>query len=532
MMRLRVTLVLAACCALVAAVTVPLESSTAQSIGLEVVVSGIDRPSHVTQAPGDPTSLYYIEQRLGRIRKLDLNSGTSSTVHTFTGFDTTIEGGVHTLAFHPQFEQNGLFYVSWLEDGGPGIGDYGNVDEFQMVNSQAQFSKRVLRHQIRDSASTHGLDHVGFDPTATGDAQNYLYITTGDGGFDGATLSNNFSQSLNTRFGKVMRVDVSGDDYPAEPQRNYSIPDDNPYANDGDPNTLGEVWLSGLRNPWRISWDRENGDMYIGDVGLNAREEINFVKAGASGLDYGWNAFEGTVGRGKASLHPNPLFPIHEYTHAGGNVSITGGFVYRGPIESLQGEYFFADFNTANVWSGVFDRDTPTGMYNGANMEITTWTSALNGSLPGSPMGHIVSFGEDLAGNLYLVDYGQGNLFEPTPGTGAIYRLALVPELGDLNVDTQIDLADWLLLKAGFVADLTGLSPSQKYLKGDLDRNGVIDLRDVNLFEGAYEEFNGAGSFESLAQQLAVPEPQAIALLGVAAVFVGLCRRRARYRRV
>src|SRR5690606_7651586 len=314
---------------------------------------GIDRPSYVTQAPGDPTSLYYIEQRLGRIRKLDLGSGVSSTVHSFTGIDMTIEGGVHTLAFHPQFEQNGLFYVSWLEDGGQGVGDYGNVDEFQMVNSQAQFSKRILRHQIRDSSSTHSLNYVGFDPTATGDAQNYLYITTGDGGFDGATLSNNFTQDLSTRFGKVMRVDVSGDDYPAEPNRNYSIPSDNPYANDGNPNTLGEIWHSGLRNPWRLSWDRENGDMYIGDVGLNAREEVNFVKAGESGYDFGWNAFEGTVNRGKASLHPDHVFPIHEYSHAGGNVSVTGGYVYRGPIESLQGQYFFADFGSANVWSAT-----------------------------------------------------------------------------------------------------------------------------------------------------------------------------------
>ncbi len=499
-----------------------------QSIGLEVVVSGIDRPSYVTQAPGDPASLYYIEQRLGRIRKLDLDSGTSSTVHTFTGIDTTIEGGVHTMAFHPQYEQNGLFYVSWIEDGGPGIGDFGNVDEFQMVNGQAEFGKRIMRHQIRDSASTHSLNYVGFDPTATGAAQNYLYITTGDGGFDGATLSNNFTQDLSTRFGKVMRVDVSGDDYPAEPDRNYGIPSDNPYANDGDPNTLGEIWLSGLRNPWRISWDRENGDMYIGDVGLSAREEINFVRAGESGHDFGWNAFEGTLNRGKDSLHPNPVFPIHEYVYGSdGNVSVTGGYVYRGPIASLQGEYFFADFGSANVWSATFDRDTPTNMFNGANMEdITTWTSLFNASLPGGTMGHIVSFGEDLAGNLLLVDYGQGNLFNPDPGTAAIYRVALVPQLGDLNADGEIDLDDWHLMKAGFVADLTDLSPSQKYLMGDLDRSGAIDLRDYNLFRGAYEQFNGAGSFDALAQQLAVPEPHAAVLLGVAAMLATICRRR------
>jgi glucose/arabinose dehydrogenase len=487
-----------------------------QSIGLEVVVSGIDRPSYVTQAPGDPSSLYYIEQRIGRIRKLDLATGTSTTVHTFTGFDTTIEGGVHTMAFHPQFEQNNLFYVSWLEDGGPGIGDYGNVDEFQMVNGQAQFTRRIMRHQIRDPSSTHGLDFVGFDPTATGPAQNYLYITTGDGGYDGADLPNNFSQDLSTRFGKVMRVDVSGDDFPGESDRNYSIPADNPYAGDGNPNTLGEIYLSGLRNPWRISWDRETGDMYIGDVGLGAREEVNFLKAGESGHDYGWNAYEGTVHRGKDSLHPNPLFPIHEYDHSGNNVSITGGYVYRGPIESMQGQYFFADFNTANVWTGTFDRDTPTVNYNGANMTITNRTAQLNASLPSGQMNHIVSFGEDLDGNLLFVDYGSGNLFNPTPNTGAIYRLSIVPQLGDLNKNELIDIGDWNLLKAGFSTDLTGLSPEQRFALGDLDRSGAIDLRDMNLFREIYEQAHGAGSFAGLATQ--VPEPATLLLVGLAIV--------------
>ena len=242
--------------------------TSGQSLGLESLVTGIDRPSHVVQAPGDPGSLYIIEQRAGRIINVSLASGTRSTVLAFAGFDTTIEGGVHTMAFHPQFEQNGLFYVSWLEDGGSGIGDYGNVDEFQLVGGQGQFTKRILRHQIRDAASTHGLDWVGFDPTATGDAQNYLYITTGDGGFDGANLANNFSQDLSTLFGKVTRVDVRADDFPADPNRNFAVPPSNPYAGDGDPNTRGEVFLSGLRNPWRISFDRETGDIFIGDVGL------------------------------------------------------------------------------------------------------------------------------------------------------------------------------------------------------------------------------------------------------------------------
>jgi glucose/arabinose dehydrogenase len=491
----------------------------AQSLGLEPLITSVDRPSHAVQAPGDSGSLYVIEQRAGRIINVNLASGMRSTVLTFTGFDTTIEGGVHTMAFHPQFEQNGLFYVSWLEDGGAGTGDYGNVDEFQLVAGQGQFTKRVLRHQIRDPSSTHGLDFVGFDPTASGEAQNYLYITTGDGGFDGANLPNNFSQDLNTLFGKVSRVDVRGDAYPADSNRNFSIPPSNPYANDGNPNTLGEVFLSGFRNPWRISFDRENGDMFVGDVGLGTREEIDFIKAGEIGVDFGWNAFEGTVNRGKASLHPNPRMPIHQYDHSGGNVSVTGGYVYRGPIENLQGEYFFADFNTSNVWSGVFDRDTNPSLFNGANFTVIDRTAELNnGILGGGQLGHIVSFGEDLEGNLLFVDYGQGNLFNPTPNTGVIYRLVEVEPLipGDLDQSGVVDLADWALMKLGLTADLAGLSAMERFLKGDLNWDTTIDLLDYRLFAAAFAE----GPDAALLATLGIPEPSSLCLMGIASIAI------------
>lgn len=506
--------------------------ASALSLGLEPLITGIDRPSHVVQAPGDFNSLYVIEQRAGRIINIDLTSGVRSTVATFTGFDTTIEGGVHTMAFHPQFEQNGLFYVSWLEDGGSGIGDYGNVDEFQLVGAQGQFTKRILRHQIRDSSSTHGLDWVGFDPTATGDARNYLYITTGDGGFDGSALGNDYSQDLSTLFGKVSRVDVRTDDFPADPNRNFAIPSSNPYANDGDPNTLGEIFLSGLRNPWRMSFDRETGDIFIGDVGLNSREEIDFVKAGESGIDFGWNAFEGTVDRGKPSLIPNPRNPIHEYTHAGGNVSVTGGYVYRGPIENLQGEYFFADFNTSNVWSGIFDRDTDPATFDGANLAVVSRTTELNqGIVGGGQLGHIVSFGEDLAGNLLFVDYGQGDLFNPTPNTGVIYKLIEVKQLipGDFDDNDLVDLQDWALMKTGFLADLSGLTPMQKFLKGDLNGDGQIDLRDVHLFAAAFAEGPDAGTLGW--NQIAIPEPASICLLGVVLALLGSGKAAVLFRR-
>ena len=249
------------------------------------------------------------------------------------------------------------------------------------------------------------------------------------------------------------------------------------------------------------------------------------MKAGESGIDFGWNAYEGTESRSKPSLHPDPRFPIHQYTHAGDNRSVTGGYVYRGPIEDLQGEYFFADFNTANVWSGIFDRETNPATFNGMNFSVTSRTAELNqGIIGGGQLHHIVSFGEDLEGNLLLVDYGQGNLFNPTPNTGVIYKLVEVEELipGDLNNDDVVDLEDWALMKDGFITDLTGLTPTERFLTGDLNWDGVINLSDFNLFADAF-----AGGADALG--FPVPEPATACLFGSVLMAAACCRARRRF---
>lgn len=440
----------------------------AQTYEVERVVSGLDRPAHVVQAPGDDTKIYIVESQggtgttgdgIGRVKVFDLSTQVLFTLLEYDTIDPTIEGGVHTMAFHPDFQTNGLFYVNWLEDGGNGAsgpGDFGTVDEYQLVDGDARFSKRLFRYQLRDNRSTHGLDWVGFDPTAIGEARNYIYITTGDGGFDGANT--NFSQDLSVHFGKVFRVDVRGDDYPGDSNRNFSIPADNPYANDGDPDTLAEIFHSGLRNPWRASFDRASGDMYIGDVGLGSREEVDFVLVGESGLDFGWNALEGTIIRG-TSIHPGQRMPIHEYDHSAGNRSVTGGYVYRGPVEELQGRYFYGDFLSGRIWTALFDRSTPANSFNGANLtDIREIREQLEGLVPGgAAIDHIVSFGEDNAGNLYIVDFGSGPPLSPNYDTGEIFLLrkdpcvnpdALILSNGnsvDLNDDCVINMADFAI---------------------------------------------------------------------------------------
>ena len=211
----------------------------------------------------------------------------------------------------------------------------------------------------------------------------YLYLGLGDGGSAGDPSG--FAQSLTTHLGKILRIDISG----SEP---YGIPADNPYASGGG---LAEIWAYGLRNPWRMAFDRQTGDLYIADVGQNQWEEINFVSAGTpGGLNFGWKFFEG--------LHPyegSPpqgaalVSPVAEYSHAEG-CSVTGGVVYRGErLPAWQGIYLYGDYCTGRVWGLLRDAQG-------------NWQSqALFDG-----MGRITSFGEDETGEVYLIDQA-GNVF-------------------------------------------------------------------------------------------------------------------------
>ena len=496
---------------------------------VERVTGGLDRPTYVTQAPGDSNTLYIVEQHVGsetggslgagRIRRFDLATGQLDPTPfvEIGGIDTTIEGGVHTMVFHPDFQTNGKFYVAWLEDGGDGASgpnDFGNVDEYVVVDGEAQHNRTILRYQLRDPRSTHGLNWIGFDPTATGDEREFLHITTGDSGFAGGNINNNFSQDLTNIDGKVLRVDVSGeDDYPADPDKNFGIPDTNPYVSDpNNPDALGEVLHSGLRNPWRASFDRDTGDLYLGDVGLGSREEINFVLSGETGVDFGWNQFEGTLDRGGSSLQPDPRSPIHEYPHPQG-FSVTGGYVYRGPIEDLQGHYFFGDFVTADIWSGEFDRDTEPSAFDGTNLVNIEQIDALLESMVdgGAEFNQVVSFGEDNQGNLYIIDFAvtDGGVFNPLFDTGEIFRIVpITPALaGDFNADGVVDAADYAVWR-----DNLGGDPSA--LNGNGSGEPEVGSADYLLWRS---NFGNSLPGRSAVDETAVPEPGAFAVLSLCA---------------
>ena len=268
------------------------------------------------------------------------------------------------------------------------------------------------------------------------------------------------SQNLGDVKGKVLRVDVAGGDaYAADASKNFALPPTNPLVAAGTANgttQLGEVYLSGLRNPWRASFDRATGDMYIGDVGEATYEEVNFLKAGtndaaATPRDFGWPQREGTGNGPTPGPSTGSLNPIRQRTHAQGDFSVTGGYLYRGPIAELQGKYIYGDFVAQRLYALDFDRNTDPATFDGARGTWTDMTTAFNAlvvdptdssytaALAGQLFGvdRLVSFGEDNAGNLYIVDFGYGtDTFSghPPAGRDEIFRFSVVPEPAALAV--------------------------------------------------------------------------------------------------
>ena len=381
------------------------------------VASGLDSPSYVTQAPGDNNTLYITELG-GAIKQLDLTTGVIST---FTTIDATPHwsGGLHAMAFHPDFQTNGKFYVTRsLDPFGPFSNFVNRLDEFTVGGGGSVSFSRILLEAEHSSSSnaSHAIDWVGFDPTDPN--SDTIYATIGDG------FINN-SRPPDSPFGKVLAFDTA----------------------EVDPNW--QLHHHGLRNPWRASFDRQTGDMYIGDVGFRAAEEINFAKAGTSGIDFGWATCEGVC------TDPNVpqavlTNPIHQVLHPAFK-SIVGGYVYRGPITELQGQYFFADTVRDEIWTGQFDRNTDPNAFDGGNMtNLTERTAEINALIPGgdpnNPIDNIVSFGEDNAGNLYFVDLGDD--FIPTPGSGAVYVIR-EKNPGDFDCDGDVDGQDFLVWQRG-----------------------------------------------------------------------------------
>jgi glucose/arabinose dehydrogenase len=365
------------------------------------LVSGLDNPLYVTAPPGDTDRLFIVEQNSGQIKIFDLNTNRLRRMPFLAipqgellraGF----EQGLLGLAFPSDYESSGKFYVNYTA---PGVGNAGQTKlvEYRVSGNpnRAIASSGRLLLSIPQPAQNHNGGWIGFGP------DGYLYWATGDGGGSGflpgiPSFADNSRDITDNLLGKILRLDVSGgDDFPSDTDRNYRIPSNNPFGGqDGD----DEIWVYGLRNPWRASFDRETGDLYIADVGQDSREEVNIQLAGSLGGEhYGWNIREGTRVLQPDLDSPELVDPFYEYDHSVGQ-SITGGYVYRGSNPVFNGTYFFGDFTSGRIWSFKFRGS-------GVVTERTNEFQVDQGSID-----QIASFGEDAAGNLYIVDL-DGEIF-------------------------------------------------------------------------------------------------------------------------
>ncbi|MBI2842891.1 MAG: PQQ-dependent sugar dehydrogenase [Armatimonadetes bacterium] len=368
------------------------------------VASGLVRPIWVTHAPADTARIFVIEKQ-GRIRILKNNTLLATAflnIDPIVGGGTTdaSEQGLLGLAFDPGYASNGYFYVHYTDNSGNiVIARYHVSADSDVADSSSALILLTVPHPVN---TNHNGGWIAFGP------DGYLYIATGDGGSGNDPPGN--AQNTTVLLGKLLRIDPSGDGFPADPSRNYKIPPTNPFAAPGDPGA-DEIWDYGLRNPWRDSFDRLTGDLWIGDVGQSAREEVDFEPAGSGGgRNYGWRCMEGFTCTGLTGCTCNSAaltLPILDYDHGSG-CAITGGYVYRGAaIPDLQGTYFYADYCSARIWSL---------RYSGSIADFTERTSELAPGF-GLSIGSIPSFGEDAAGELYICDQNDGEIYKIVPAT-------------------------------------------------------------------------------------------------------------------
>jgi hypothetical protein len=535
----------------------------------------------MAQAPGDPSNIIYYSTRIaassgtgggfgtinnmGGIWRYDMNTGVSTQIMNLNYRQLTGDEGLVGFAFSPDFNTPGApgyekMYVTSSQYNN-GNSPIERVEEYTASGANgivptdssghAVVSNLVLQYNNINTQQNHTVDWVGFDPTASSlpvgsPARNYLYITAGDGDLGGSAQTRP-EQKANSVLGKVLRVDVDkshGDAYPTDANKNFAIPATNPIplwnanhpANQqltgthltytgGSPLSadysaaLGEIYATGTRNTFRMSIDRQTGDLWMGDVGENTREEVNFLKADTYNgtqppVDFGYASREGTTATNSAlavanssgatslqwnlsgggSVIVNSTNPIREGDHSttntndhpgGGRSSYIGGYVYRGPIAELQGKYFYADFVNSNIFmlDGI-DRNMPLSSYSGTNFNqnastllaaLGTRTTVANPSISS-------------LWNTLIFDPKNPNY---TPALGAAFGIGRVVSFGEDNSGNM------------YIIDFGGT-------RGD------------NSFGADYPNA-GAGQIFEL---VPVPEPATLALITAAAPLWFLLRRR------
>ena len=475
-------------CLLFAVVLLSVNSNViGQSLTVTRLNSQLDQPVFATFAPGSPNRLYIVEKE-GTIRVLNLTTGNLNNVDFMVVpnvFSNGDEPGLTGLAFHPDFANNGYFYVNFNDTTGADT----QIVRYTATNfNRGEPSSALKIMEIDQPQSTHNGGWIGF-----GD-DGYLYISVGDGGGSddddsGHTAGIGNAQDItNNLLGTILRIDVDSDDFPGNSQKNYSIPADNPFVG-----ILGddEIFVYGMRNPWRCSFDRATGDLYIADVGQDRREEITVIPANSSGGEnLGWRLREGVNETQGSVGGPRPadaIDPIYDYAHGNGDFrgfSVTGGYVYRGPIAELKGHYFFGDFVTDNLWSLQYDGSS-TSAFNGTNFtNLVQWDDIV--STNGGSPDNFSAFAEDSAGRMYVLDFNDGEIFRiedgsfgSTPGNPGTFggNVAVsVSSSGDLRVTGENDTSQCIIVEARATPGRYAFSSVQENGSGGTTFNGQTTL--------------------------------------------------------
>ena len=402
-------------------------SNNAMALSTDLVESGFVNPMFLTAPDGD--SRLFVVERSGTIKVRD--NGVWSTfldIRSSVDSNPSTERGLLGLAFDPGFANKaspgyGAFYVDYINVGTANT----HIDKFTVSAGNRNIANAtginlLSVNQTQPSGENFGNHKAGWIAFRPNDP-NDLYIATGDGGSGNDPFNN--AQNTNSLLGKILRIDI----HPTDPGAKYAIPSSNPFASGGA--GAPEIWDYGVRNPFRNSFDRKTGDLYIADVGQGAREEINFESASSpGGVNYGWRLREGTIATPTVGVGgpkpPGEQDPAYEYGHGStppefdGTV-VTGGYVYRGSfLQGVQGTYFFTDFGSGRIWSLRIDPTTGK-LVPGSLIDRTAELDGLD------RIGNTSSFGEDGFGNLYIVDYSGGKVFVivPEPSTYALVSVGL-----------------------------------------------------------------------------------------------------------
>ena len=459
------------------------QQAYAVRLKLELITStGFSKPVFAAGVSQDPGAIYVSEQNLVRIQRLNLETLERSTFLDLPNISGG-QNGLQTFAFHPDYETNGRVYINRFDN------VTRQVDILEFTRSQSDpltldpATQRTILTYSNSSASHNG-GWLDFSPI-----DGMLYVLTGDGGaIPDAVLRGLPAQDTNDLRGKLLRIDVDGDDFPDDPSANYAIPANNPFAAGGG---APEVFAIGLRHPYTGRFDQLTGDLYVADVGSKISEEVNFLPADTDGgQNYGWRALEGTsdITWNSDPAPPDAIDPIYTYPNTSG-AAIIAGIAYRGEsIPGLDGTFIFGDYVKKTIRSFRYDGSMVS--------EVTDRTSELSNTLSGNFASGIL-FGSDADGELIVFDTGRGD----------IYRVVEDVLPGDFNRDEVVDLADYTVWRNTLGATGTGLLADSN---GDL----VVDIADYQLWKDNF------GNSLAAPAVLSVPEPAPLGLLAIAGLIV------------